>query len=218
MGQISPRETEDYGPQLLYTIWFLTGLSGVFLGLRIFCKLWRHRSVWWDDYVLAAAFIALAASSSLQSVSVRLGFGKHNGDINIDDFHRILLYCNGAGFASILAAVWSKTSFAITLLRISDGWVRRFVWFVIITVNLVLGAAATVQWIQCWPVERLWIPSIPGECWPRLTLIRINTVAAAYSGAMDIVLALLPWKIVWHVAIDKKEKIGALFAMSMGVL
>ncbi len=35
---------------------------------------------------------------------------------------------------------------------------------------------------------------------------------------MDIVLALLPWKIVWKVAIDKKEKIGALFAMSMGVL
>ncbi len=44
---------------------------------------------------------------------------------------------------------------------------------------------------------------------------RINTAAAAYSGTMDIILALLPWKIVWHVAIDKKEKIGALFAMSM---
>ena len=40
----------------------------------------------------------------------------------------------------------------------------------------------------------------------------------AYSGAMDVALALLPWKIIWHVSINKKEKIGALFAMSMGVL
>jgi hypothetical protein len=35
---------------------------------------------------------------------------------------------------------------------------------------------------------------------------------------MDIVLAILPWKIVWNVAINKKEKLGALVAMSMGVL
>ena len=35
---------------------------------------------------------------------------------------------------------------------------------------------------------------------------------------MDIVLALLPWKIIWNVAINKKEKVGVLFAMSMGVL
>ncbi len=35
---------------------------------------------------------------------------------------------------------------------------------------------------------------------------------------MDIVLAILPWKIVWNVAINKKEKLGALAAMSMGVL
>lgn len=35
---------------------------------------------------------------------------------------------------------------------------------------------------------------------------------------MDIVLALLPWKIVWTTAIFKTEKLGALVAMSLGVL
>lgn len=40
----------------------------------------------------------------------------------------------------------------------------------------------------------------------------------AFSGAVDIALAILPWKIVWAVAICKREKIGALLAMSMGVL
>lgn len=41
---------------------------------------------------------------------------------------------------------------------------------------------------------------------------------AAFSGLMDIVLALLPWKIIWAVTINKKEKLGALVAMSAGVL
>ena len=35
---------------------------------------------------------------------------------------------------------------------------------------------------------------------------------------MDIVLALLPWAVIWTAAINKREKIGALFAMSLGIL
>ena len=112
------------------------------------------------------------------AVCVGLGYGKHNADISQDVFSRLLLYSNAAGFCSILAAVWSKTSFAITLLRISDGWTKRFVWFVIITVNLVLGTTSTVQWIQCSPIERLWITDGKGTCWPRQLVININVAAA----------------------------------------
>jgi hypothetical protein len=43
-------------------------------------------------------------------------------------------------------------------------------------------------------------------------------MAAVYSGILDIILAILPWKIIWNVVINKKEKVGALVAMSMGVL
>lgn len=35
---------------------------------------------------------------------------------------------------------------------------------------------------------------------------------------MDIILALLPWKVVWAATINKSEKVGALLAMSLGIL
>jgi hypothetical protein len=35
---------------------------------------------------------------------------------------------------------------------------------------------------------------------------------------MDIILAILPWRIVWNLTMNKKEKVGVLLAMSMGVL
>lgn len=35
---------------------------------------------------------------------------------------------------------------------------------------------------------------------------------------MDIVLAVLPWKIIWTLTMNRKEKMGVLVAMSMGVL
>jgi len=58
---------------------------------------------------------------------------------------------------------------------------------------------------------------IPGACVPDMT----DTLCApclAYSGLMDIVLALLPWSVVWNLQMRKKEKIGVAVAMSMGVL
>lgn len=81
-----------------------------------------------------------------------------------------------------------------------------------------LGANATIQFAQCWPPARLWHPGGHGSCWPRYIVIRYNIFVAAYSGFMDIALALLPWMIVWKAAISMKEKLSALFAMSMGVL
>lgn len=44
------------------------------------------------------------------------------------------------------------------------------------------------------------------------------TQTVAYSGFMDITLALLPWHILWGLSMNKKEKLSALAAMSMGIL
>lgn len=35
---------------------------------------------------------------------------------------------------------------------------------------------------------------------------------------MDVALAFLPWKFIWDLQMSKKEKIGVVVAMSMGVL
>lgn len=35
---------------------------------------------------------------------------------------------------------------------------------------------------------------------------------------MDITLAIIPWHILWGLSIDRKEKLSALGAMSMGIL
>ena len=35
---------------------------------------------------------------------------------------------------------------------------------------------------------------------------------------MDVVLAFLPWKFIWSLQMSKKEKVGVVTAMSMGLL
>ncbi|KXH29876.1 hypothetical protein CNYM01_02927 [Colletotrichum nymphaeae SA-01] len=213
---------DDYGPGLLATVWTLIGIAGAFIGLRIYCKFSRGRGLWLDDHMLVASWCALLALGSFISIDVSYDFGKHNWDITPGNWSWLLLYANLSGSFSIIAAAWSKTSFALTLLRItresSERWMKLLVWFIIISINTFLGVNVLFTWIQCWPVEKTWrTASTPGTCWPKSIMMNYNVFTASYSGGMDIVLAILPWKIIWGLTMTKKEKFGVLTAMSMGV-
>ncbi|KAL2268280.1 hypothetical protein VTJ83DRAFT_3126 [Remersonia thermophila] len=215
-GKLPP--STDLGPQVNFTIWLLTSLSSALLALRIYCKLLRHRGLWWDDHFLIAAWLALVADCAFISACVNLGFGRPLSHFDPKNLSPFLLYSNLAGSFSILAASWSKTSFALTVLRISAGWVKALVWFIIVTLNACLGVAVAITWVQCTPVEKVWRPFLDGDCWPKAVQVRYNVFTAVYSGTMDIVLVLLPWKVISILAMSRKEKTGIMAAMSMGIL
>jgi hypothetical protein len=35
---------------------------------------------------------------------------------------------------------------------------------------------------------------------------------------MDVILALLPWAVLWNLEMKKREKVGITLAMSMGIM
>ncbi|KAM0276730.1 hypothetical protein ACHAQH_006440 [Verticillium albo-atrum] len=211
---------DDLGPRLNATVWSLTAVSALFLGLRLYCKFSRRRGLWLDDHFLIAAWMALVLLASFNSVAITFDLGKHSWNIDQTTFAWLLLHGNLGGSFSIIAAAWSKTSFALTLQRIAaEGWMRWLIWFLIVSMNLVLGGAVLITWVQCTPVEKTWrTVAVEGTCWPQHVHRNYNIFAAVYSGAMDVVLAMLPWKMIWGLELTRKEKLGVLIAMSMGVL
>lgn len=70
-----------------------------------------------------------------------------------------------AGTFFILAAVWSKTSFAVTLLRFTEGYTKIAVWFCIVFMNIAMTLSAIFTWTKCDPPAKTWDPSVPGTCW-----------------------------------------------------
>ena len=104
-------------------------------------------------------------SSVLLTVGVKYGIGLHFEDMVLEDMPKVSMYSYAAGFATILGTAWSKTSFGITLLRISSGWVKWLVWFIIISVNLVLVASGIILWVQCRPLSKLFSEMLEGTCW-----------------------------------------------------
>ncbi|KAK4443775.1 hypothetical protein QBC34DRAFT_199162 [Podospora aff. communis PSN243] len=210
-------DEENRGPRILITVWTLTGLSGLFLAVRLACKLWAKRRLWWDDYVLALSWFMLVGSIILVTMSVSLGLGKHSYLVPPQNFGTMGLIGNLTGTFSILAATWSKTSFALTLLRLMQGRMQYFLWFIIVTINIFMGLNAVFMWVRCAPVQKTWNPFAYGTCWDPQVYPNYGMFAAGYSAAMEFILALLPWKIIWGLQMKRKEKVGVALAMSMGI-
>ncbi|KAK4169829.1 hypothetical protein QBC43DRAFT_38585 [Cladorrhinum sp. PSN259] len=213
----------DQGPQVLAVSWALTTLATIFLALRIYCKLvGSFRRLWWDDWILVAAWVMVIAAGIKTTILVRdFGLGKHVWDMNLaipDDTARFFPIFGARATDIITSQVWAKTSFAVTLLRLTTDRTRKLIWAIIISINVVGVVAATVPWVECKPLEKSWNRMLPGTCWTDNAGQTLWVVTAAYLGSMDVVLAMLPWKFLWGLPLKKKEKWGILTAMSMGVV
>ena len=55
-------DMSDEGKNINVSTWTLVGLSLLFLGLRVACKMGRHRGLWWDDHLLIASWVRLQPS------------------------------------------------------------------------------------------------------------------------------------------------------------
>ena len=93
------------------------------------------------------------------------GVGKHVPFVPPQNFAFIGFTGNFVGTFSILAAVWSKTSFALTLLRLMKGRMRIVLWIIIVSMNILMDLNAIFLWVRCWPSAKTWSPQMEGSCW-----------------------------------------------------
>ncbi|KAI1636775.1 hypothetical protein F4809DRAFT_607703 [Biscogniauxia mediterranea] len=194
-------------------IWIMGSLATLFLALRLYCRIYRMAGAWYDDYVLFAAWLTLMAGDASISYVLRRGFG--TGPLVPDDVP--LCYALYIIF-STWALTLTKTSWAITLLRLTEGWRKWVCWFAIATL-LALGTATSFQSFSsaCGaPTEEKW--TLPGGCWSLEASLGFSMFAGAYNALMEIILAFLPWKLIWNLRLAQAEKIGICVSMSLGVI
>jgi hypothetical protein len=98
----------------------------------------------------------LTASAAVTSYDVSIGLGRHVTEVPPSNYNLL----NIVGLSTLVldgtAQTWSKTSFAILILRFSEGKMRLFVWFLIISLNLFVGFGCLFFWARCSPVQKAW--------------------------------------------------------------
>ncbi|TLD15209.1 hypothetical protein PspLS_10784 [Pyricularia sp. CBS 133598] len=201
-------------------VWCLFIVATVFILLRLYSKGRRpRRGFWWDDYVLVLAWTCQLASAVQISIMIANGFGMPGKYIDAEHSYRVGLGGLVAGTMMILATTGSKTSFILTLVRISTGQQLTVALFIAaVSMNLFHVATIVIQWTQCRPLEKTWhrIPS--GSCLPSRVNLGMAMASTAYSGIIDLSLAIASWFIVSNLQIRKNERVGIALVMSMDIL
>lgn len=156
---------------------------------------------------------------------------------------RMLILVSISSVLTMVGQAWSKSAFAVTLLRpgITTGWQRWVLWFIIASLNIYLVITFFLQWTNyCgktpywWKVHGVCVPyetifqikmgrnskclNLDGTISDRERLARSLTFIAVYNIVTDFVLALFPWVVTWNLRIKRLEKIGICFTMSLGVV
>ncbi|KAL8303064.1 hypothetical protein RB597_005301 [Gaeumannomyces tritici] len=194
-------------------VWSLFVFATVFILLRLYSKARRNNALWWDDYVLLASWVGagsprpippppggafadlthisfllhvkiffLVACAQL-SINVRNGFGRSGSTLDPDSLDRVGLDGLVVGTGLLLATPGSKTSFVITLGRISGPKLTAALWCATVSMNAFHAANLVVQWAQCTPLEKSWDLVVEGSCLPIGVNLGLSMGSAARAAA-----------------------------------
>ncbi|KAF9871465.1 hypothetical protein CkaCkLH20_11112 [Colletotrichum karsti] len=171
-----------------------------------------------DALIDASCQTCLFVESIITQLGINIGFGRHFYDIDPPNLMTIAMYTSIGASISCFASTGSKVGFGVTLLRLTEDWYRAFVWFAVVTLTIVMLPSATLTWLKCTPVQKNFNSQMEGTCWDKAITLNYGIFNAAWCAAMDFLLALVPWKLIWGLRMRKHEKLGICIAMSLGWL
>ncbi|KAI0529801.1 hypothetical protein GGR58DRAFT_289769 [Xylaria digitata] len=205
-----------FGVVIIAVNWAVTALAGLFLSLRLYCKLTRSRGLWWDDYLLIVSFVSLAVADAVLSDDVVLGVGDPTATISPAAMLQLQIHGGVKNVLYSFASDLSKTSFGLTLLRVSEGRIRTIVIYMMALLNLVYFLVILFTFFKCQPAVYSILPK--DYCWTLSTYIQYAMFVGAYSAVVDFSFSLIPWFIVKDLNMKGAEKLGVAVAMSFGAI
>lgn len=107
--------------------------------------------------------------------SISLGFTSPTGPQNPEDALQLQIHGGVQNVFFALATVMSKTSFGITLLRVTEGRMKMLVLFLTVTMNVAQFLYIIFTFLKCKPEVYSWIKG-PG-CWSMETYINYGIFA-----------------------------------------
>ncbi|KAH6842382.1 hypothetical protein B0I37DRAFT_196371 [Chaetomium sp. MPI-CAGE-AT-0009] len=198
--------------QTLVATWVLTLAAGAFLIVRLECRN-RFSKLWWDDLVLSISWCILLVAAALLTRTITSGYTSD------DEKRRFFLFQNTSTSMTTLATAWTKVAFAITLSRIvRNRFLLYFLWFVIVTANLILIPGMLSIWIPACEDPRAIFRPQHATCFKLVYLQYLGGTTIVYGGVIDVLLALFPWFVIRKLLLETREKWGLTLAMSLGAL
>jgi hypothetical protein len=188
---------------------------------RFWTQIMIKRTFTIEDFLGILGFAAFCGvcwtSFELQRLSM---FWTHQWDLSINDFTDILFILYVWPCLYALLMMFAKPAILLEWNRIfvPRGIRNRFWWTcnLLVVFNALFYAASFVA-IQfyCSPHPHIWRRYTPGQCRDRVTM---DAPSAVFNLLLDIMILLLPQRVIWKLHMTPGKKWGVSFIFGVGIL
>lgn len=91
---------------------------------------------------------------------------------------------------------------------------RWLILIILVTINLAIWPAALFPLVGC----QVGLSTAARQCWASGSYVFIGVTGSGFSGAADVVLALLPLEAIWDQNMRRSSKSLVMFSMMMGLV
>ncbi|KAJ2993263.1 hypothetical protein NUW58_g1895 [Xylaria curta] len=189
--------------------------------VRMYARLVGLRSVKPEDVLTFVAYATyIGYIYCCYRLLVEYGYFIHQWDLHLGDLIEItyILQIGGILYSVTLPLLKASILLEWTRLFVPQGTRNVFWWLCISLAGIQLSflvASVFALCFSCIPYQRIWDFTIPGKC---LEKSELEITSAAIHFASDVVILILPQRVIWSLHMSLKKKFGVSIIFSLGVL
>ncbi|KAE8381967.1 hypothetical protein BDV26DRAFT_300448 [Aspergillus bertholletiae] len=198
-------------------LWVMTGLSFIFVPLRLYTRIYILGGVKMDDHVFNLGWIFLLLHSTFCTIAGQHGYADSIFALEVHEAAQtVYMDLVGHTFA-VLGLALANVSLGIFLLRIViKPWHKISIWIAMVSVSVLSIFMSIVFWVQQAPLSSIYDPSVPGRI--VVPIMPISLLLGVWCTVVDFFFAILPWLFIWEVNIKFKEKVTIAVSLSLGFI
>ena len=156
--------SDDRGPNVVILTSVFTTISVLSTSVRLAMRT-AHHQLGWDDLAISLAVLFTIVSWPFTILCVQSGYGKHRSLLSDAQYETAIKWLFILEFNLFFTLPLTKVSICYFILRIKNtGWLKWFLYAMMVTLFLTNLAALVVLCAQCQPLYAYWDRKA-GTCW-----------------------------------------------------
>ncbi|TID20967.1 hypothetical protein E6O75_ATG05732 [Venturia nashicola] len=181
----------------------------------------RHKRTAWgpDDWAMLVNIPFWAVTAIATIALVFSGAGARTGTLSADEVKTCYMWFYIFQEPWCFTVVTIKCSIAFALIRICNRkrWIEWTIYASVAACFIVIGGTGVYLYFRCNPVQKNWIPTLPGVCQERSIQTVLLYAVAVVSIATDWIFAVLPIFLLWNVQLDWRVKGPVVIMLGLGI-
>lgn len=189
--------------------------------IRVYARIFRLRKVELEDGLMFIGFVFyIVYIYDLYRMMDLTGFFVHQWDITYGTLNELqfILHIGGSFYTITLATLKAAILLEWTRVFVPLGSRTAFWWICnVLAVMQIAFMLATIIAMQlgCNPWNKNWDFTVAGTCYDKS---KLEIATASISLFFDVVILILPQKVIWDLQMSLKQKFSVSIIFSVGVL